>query len=118
MVFWFCLHILEDALLPESLHQIPIIDSTMSNRILHRVSLRICYGFIADEEIKVLDAALGREMAGFGCDWRSTRSRLSGSRGMFTRSYSSRKHAKLWLGIARLKGTVLLTRMGLNYPQT
>ena len=35
MVLGFCLHIFKDTLLPESLHEVPIINGAMSNGVLH-----------------------------------------------------------------------------------
>ena len=52
--------VLEDRLLPISLHVIPIIYLTMSNRIIDAItgglSIRQC--FVADEEVKILDTTL------------------------------------------------------------
>lgn len=57
MIFRFCFHILEDALLPEPFHQVPIVNCPMTNGVLNGIGLRICYCLISNEEIEVLDAA-------------------------------------------------------------
>ena len=68
MVFWLCPQVLEDRLFPIPLHIVPILDLTMADGIVHAVArcLRVCKRFIADEEVEVLDAALGRKMTRFG----------------------------------------------------
>lgn len=60
MIFRFRSQIFEDRLFPVPFHVIPIVYLTMSNGIVDTVSRGLCvrYGFIADEEIKILDTAL------------------------------------------------------------
>ena len=60
--------ILEDALRPKALHVIPILDHTMLDRIMQAVRLGICNRLVADVEIEIIDAALGREVARFTRD--------------------------------------------------
>ena len=67
MILWFCTQIFKDRLLPITFHMVPIIDHTMTNRIVNAItrSFRISKGFIADEEIKVLYSSFGCKMAWF-----------------------------------------------------
>lgn len=58
MVFWLGSKIFEDALFPVSLHVIPIIDESMTNRIMQPIGFRIGNGLVSDEEIKVLNSSL------------------------------------------------------------
>ena len=62
MIFRFRSEIFEDRLLPVPLHVVPVIYLTVSDGVVDAISgsLRIRNSFVADEEIKVLDAALGR----------------------------------------------------------
>ena len=54
---------------------VPIIDHTMTNRIVNAITrgFRISKGFIADKEIKVLYSSFGCKMAWFTRNGRSTR---------------------------------------------
>ena len=81
--------VLEDRLLPIPLHVIPILYLSVTNGIVDAIarSLGIGHSLIADEEVKVLDPAFGREMAGFGGDGRSARGLCSWAAG----SYRCRK---------------------------
>jgi hypothetical protein len=60
--------ILEDRLLPVALHVIPVVDLAVPDRVVHTIArcLDVRESLIPDKEIKVLDAALRREMAGLG----------------------------------------------------
>ena len=49
MVFWLCSKVLEDALFPESLHQVPIFHNAMSNGVLAGIAYLVC--FISNEEV-------------------------------------------------------------------
>ena len=89
MVLGLRTKVLEDRLLPISLHVIPVLYLSVTNGIVDTIarSLGIGHSLIANEEVKVLDPAFGREMAGFGGDRRSAR----GLRSWAARSYRGRK---------------------------
>ena len=76
MIFRLSPEVLEDRLLPVPLHVIPVLYLTMPDRIVDAISwgLRVREGFVADEEVEILDAALGCEMTGLG---RQSRSRAT-----------------------------------------
>lgn len=60
MILWLRPEVLEDSLFPVTLHVIPVIDLTMTNRIVDTVSwrLRISKCLVANEKVEVLDPAL------------------------------------------------------------
>lgn len=62
MVFGLGPQILEDTLLPVSLHMIPILNHTMANRIMYSVCLGISHSLIADMKVEILDPSFGREI--------------------------------------------------------
>ncbi|KAI3480684.1 hypothetical protein L1887_57163 [Cichorium endivia] len=66
VVLWLCTEVLEDALLPEALHVVPVFDETVADGLVHLVGLCICVGLVADEEVEILDAAFGGERGGGG----------------------------------------------------
>ena len=68
MVLGLCTKVLEDRLLPIPLHVVPILDLTVADGVVHTITggLGVGEGFVADEEVEVLYAALGREMTGIG----------------------------------------------------
>ena len=76
MVLWFRAEVLEDRLLPVTLHVIPIVDLTMANRVVDTVSwrLRISKCLVPNEEIEVFDPSLRGKMARlcWYCGTRST----------------------------------------------
>ena len=90
VVLGFCPEVFEDGLLPVAFHVVPVVYHSVTNRIVHTVSwsLCVCQGLISDEEVKILDATLGRQMAGFRRD-RWGAGRLSG---WASRRYSRRKY--------------------------
>lgn len=53
MVFWFGPEVFEDRLLPVTFHMIPIINHTVSDRVVYTITRcpRISQGFISNEEI-------------------------------------------------------------------
>ena len=57
MILWLRAQILEDRLLPVTLHMIPIVNHSMSDGIVDAVAWRLGVGegFIADEEVEVLN---------------------------------------------------------------
>lgn len=61
MVLRFSTEVLEDGLLPVTLHIIPVLDLSMADGVIHAISrsLRVREGLVADEEVEVLDTALG-----------------------------------------------------------
>lgn len=63
MVLGFGAQVLKNALFPVTLHMIPVLNHPMSNGIVYSVCFRVGNGFIADEEVQVLDTALGGEMS-------------------------------------------------------
>lgn len=67
MVLRLRTQVLEDGLLPESLHVVPVLDLAVADGVVDSIagSLSIGQGLIADEEVEVLDAALGRKMTRF-----------------------------------------------------
>ena len=66
MIFRFRSEIFEDRLLPVPLHVIPVLDLTMANGIVDAITrcLGIGKSFVSNEEVEVLNPALGGEMAG------------------------------------------------------
>jgi hypothetical protein len=60
MIFRLSPEVLEDRLFPVPFHVIPVLNLTMTNRIVDTVSrgLRVCECLIADEEIEVFDSSL------------------------------------------------------------
>ena len=70
VVFWFTAQILEHALLPVALHQIPVFDLAVAHGILDRVGLLVGHRLVADEKVEVFNAALARDLssgASSGC---------------------------------------------------
>lgn len=65
MVFGLCTKVLEDRLLPVSLHIVPIVNLAMANGVVDTIARGLSIGecFIANEEVEVLHAALRCEMA-------------------------------------------------------
>ena len=65
MVFWLCTKVLEDALGPVLLHQIPIVDYAVSDGIMYAITMTSACGksLVAYEEVEILDTALGGEIA-------------------------------------------------------
>ena len=76
VVLRFRTQVLEDRLFPVPFHVIPILNLTVANGVVDSIAgcLCICKGFVADEEVEILDAALGCEMTGLG---RQSRSRAT-----------------------------------------
>jgi hypothetical protein len=68
MVFWFCPKIFEYRLLPIPFHIIPIFNHALPDGIIDTISrgLGVREGLIANEEVKIFDAAFGSQMSGFG----------------------------------------------------
>ena len=60
MVLRLDAQVLEDGIRPEPLHMIPVLDLTMANRVVDRISGTVgrCQSFIANEEVQVLGATL------------------------------------------------------------
>ncbi len=48
--------VLENALLPEELHEVPVFDEAMANGVLDRVAGPGLERLVADEEVEVVDA--------------------------------------------------------------
>lgn len=67
MVLWFRAQVLEDSLLPITLHMIPVINHSMPNRIMYTVSrgFRVCKSFIANEEVKIFYPPFGSKVTWF-----------------------------------------------------
>lgn len=80
--------ILEDGLLPVSLHVVPIINHTVSDGIMDAVSrcFRVGKGFIADEEVEVFHSTFRCEVTGFRGNSGCTR-RLGGGTARGNRSW-------------------------------
>lgn len=57
VVLWFCSEVLEYALLPVLLHEIPVIDETVTDGIVYAVAVASarCEGFVSDEKVEILD---------------------------------------------------------------
>lgn len=66
VVFRFSTEILEDALLPESFHVIPVFDQAMTDGLVDLVGFGVGIGFVADEKVEVFNAAFGSEGRGGG----------------------------------------------------
>ena len=66
MVLWLRAQVLEDRLLPVAFHMVPVLNLPMTNGIVHAIAwrLRVRKCLIADEEVEVLNPALGREVSG------------------------------------------------------
>jgi hypothetical protein len=52
VVLWFGTEVLEDTLLPESLHVIPVLNHTMSNRVMQSICPVSQLSFMIDGDIK------------------------------------------------------------------
>lgn len=61
MIFWLSSEILEDRLFPVAFHVVPVLDLSVTNRIVYAITRSLGVGkcFISDEEVKVFNAALG-----------------------------------------------------------
>jgi hypothetical protein len=72
MVLRLRAQVLEDRLLPEALHVVPVINHPVPNGIVHAIARRprVRKCLIADEEVEVLDSPLRREVPGLGWDSR------------------------------------------------
>lgn len=68
MIFGLSSKILEDRLLPVSLHIVPIVDHTMADGVVDAISrsLLIRNGLVTDEEVEVFDTSLGRKITRLG----------------------------------------------------
>lgn len=57
--------VLEDSLLPVSLHVIPVINHAVADGVVHAVPgrLGVRERLVTDEEIEVFDSAFGREVS-------------------------------------------------------
>jgi len=92
VILGFSSEVLEDRLLPISLHMIPVINHSMPDWVVYTISRcpLICDRFVSDEEIQVLHSTLGCEIAWFRWNGRPrSSSRLSNR---FTSSYGRWKH--------------------------
>ena len=80
MVLRLGAEVLEDRLFPVAFHVIPVVDLTMTNRVVDTVSWRLSIGerFVTDEEVEVLDPALRGEIARLCWYCRSRSTRLGG----------------------------------------
>lgn len=58
MVLWLASQVLEQAMLPVSLHVIPIFNLAMSNRIVDLIGLAVGQCFVTNVKVEVLDALL------------------------------------------------------------
>lgn len=70
MIFGLCPQILEDRLLPIAFHVIPVINLSMSNRVIDSIAwgFRVRERLVADEEVEIFDTALGRQVPRLGRD--------------------------------------------------
>lgn len=75
MIFWFSPQILEDGLLPVSLHVIPIVNHSVPNWIVNTVTGRFHVGksFITNEEVEVFNTSFRSKMPWFIWNGRCTR---------------------------------------------
>jgi hypothetical protein len=62
VILRLCPEILEYRLCPEPLHQIPVLDLSMSNRIVDVVSLGVCDGLISNEIVQIVYTPLAGKM--------------------------------------------------------
>lgn len=78
MILWLCPKILEDRLLPVPLHVIPVVYHAVTDWIMHPITgcLLVCDGFIANEEVEILDTSLRRKTSWFRRNRRSSASTL------------------------------------------
>ncbi len=97
VILRLCPEIFEDGLLPVALHVIPVVYHSMADGVVDTISgrFRVCKGLVADEEVEILNAALGCETAWFGGD-RWGAGRLGGRT---AGRYSCRKHT-VWQNCA------------------
>lgn len=63
MVLGLGAQVLEDTLFPVSFHVIPVLNHSMSNRIVHPVRFGVGNSFIANEEVQILNTAFGGKVA-------------------------------------------------------
>lgn len=62
MIFGLSTQVLKDTLLPVPLHMIPVFNHTMSDRVVHAISLRVSHRLIANMKIEVFDSPFGGEV--------------------------------------------------------
>lgn len=70
--------VLEDTLRPKPLHMVPVFDHAMLDRIMQPVRLCIRDRLVPNEEIEVIDPALGSEVSRLASDGRSAGRARSG----------------------------------------
>jgi len=58
MVFGLTSEVLKDGLFPEALHQIPVLDLSLSDRISQTIGLLVCDCLVSDMEIQVFHSLL------------------------------------------------------------
>ena len=56
--------ILEDTLLPVALHMIPVVDLSVTDRVVEGIGLGVCDGFVSDVKVQIFSAAFGGEVGG------------------------------------------------------
>ena len=105
VVFGLSLHVLEDALLPVSLHVVPVLDLAMADGVVDAIARGLSVGecFIAYEEVEVLDAAFRRKMSGFGWECWACATRL---RSRSTSGYRGREYATMGVKTQAVGGSI------------
>ena len=58
MIFRFAPQVLEDAVLPETLHVIPVLNLTVTDRVVRLVGLAVGLGLLTNVEVKILNRVL------------------------------------------------------------
>mmetsp|Transcript_39287 Transcript_39287/g.99011 ORF Transcript_39287/g.99011 Transcript_39287/m.99011 type:complete len:469 (-) Transcript_39287:189-1595(-) len=60
MILRFTSKILEDAVFPVAFNVGPVVNLTMTDRVVHTVGLGVSLGLVTDEEVQIFDALLAR----------------------------------------------------------
>lgn len=65
VILWLCPEVLEDALGPVLLHEVPVVDQAVLERIRETVAVALCSldRLVTDEEVEILDSSLARQVA-------------------------------------------------------
>ena len=105
VVLGLCTQVLEDRLLPVSLHVVPVLDLAMADGVVDAVARGLSVGecFIAYEEVEVLDAAFRRKMSGFGWECWACATRL---RSRSTSGYRGREYATMGVKTQAVGGSI------------
>ena len=61
VVFRFTAQVLEDGLFPVPLHPVPVVDLTVSDRVVDGVGLLVSKGFVSNVKVQILNTCASKE---------------------------------------------------------